>query len=148
MRDSEGVRSPLSRGPGRRRFTGGFRTVELNARGWGAIFGIGLVLGVIVVLGTSAPATVALPAGVLLTWITLVAMDRHRHRNHITQMGHGDMDAKAGAAIVASLRQMGIGAFYFELPGDDDDEFETDRGICCRWADSQVARRVMAEHLR
>jgi hypothetical protein len=138
----------LSRGPHRRRFTGGFRTVELNARGWSAILGIGLGWGGIVVLLTSAPAIAALPAGMLLTWITFLAIDRHRHRNHVVHMGYGDLDAETGAAIVEDLRSRGIVASYFEIPPEDDDDYETQRGIRCRRADSPVARHVIAGHLR
>lgn len=148
MDDSRAGPVPLGRRPRRHRFRGGFKTVELNVRGWSALLGMGLALGGIVVLATSAPPVVALPAGVLLTWGFFLVLDRHRDRNGMVNMGFGNMDAQAGAAIVASLQSMGIEASYFETPPEEDYEFETVRGISCRQADSEVVGRVTREHLR
>lgn len=70
----------------------------------------------------------------------------------MVRMGYGNIDSATGAAIVENLRNRGITASYFDETYDDTDEEDgeivTERGILCRQADLQVARRVTEEHLR
>ena len=90
----------------------------------------------------------ALPAGVLGAWAILLILDHRRHRNSIVGMGFGNMDSATGTLIVEDLKSRGIDANYFEEIEEDAKENYVFRGISCRNADAETARRVIEEHLR
>ncbi len=129
---------------------GGFKTADLNAAGWGALVGTGLVLGAIPVFAIGARARVALPTGVVVTWLALLALDRRRWRNATTNLGRGNMDRAAVEAAVAELQAKGIAATYWE----DREEVEVPgepalrRGITCRQADVKIATKGLDDQLR
>lgn len=127
---------------------GGFKTVELNHLGWGALIGLGLTLGAIVVVTSPLDAWFVLPAGVLITWTLLLVSDHFRWRNSMIGIGYGGMDAVIGAVIVDQLRDMGIAATYREETHEFDEEPLTQTSIVCRHADADVVRRLMDQHLR
>lgn len=59
---------------------GGFKTVALNVYGWSALVGVGLALGIVALVVFPATPWFAFPAGVIVTWLVLVAVDRQRWR--------------------------------------------------------------------
>ncbi|HEX2056775.1 MAG TPA: hypothetical protein VHI71_00245 [Actinomycetota bacterium] len=131
-----------------RRSPGGFKTVWLNAAGWGALVGPGLVLGFAATL-SGAPLAIALPAGVLVAWAVALVLDHLRWRNQLTAMGTTGLDATTGPIVVARLRELGIEAGYREIVVDDLDDGTPDvqRSIVCRNADRDTAERVMRDVL-
>jgi hypothetical protein len=162
--------SPLNLVPNRRRFKrdplrarqrGGFRTADLNVVGWSALVGAGLVLGVLVAVVFRTGFRIALPAGVLVVWLVLLALDERRWRNSMIGLGNEALTPESGAAIVAKLRTMGIEATYEEVDYSDevddeelqdDDDLHADRdyiqrSIRCRNADAKRVQEVMARHL-
>ena len=60
----------------------------------------------------------------------------------ITALGSDELTG-FGAAIVAALERLGISAEYREELIDEEDGGGVQRGIACRNADLEVARRVM-----
>lgn len=136
---------PLRRRPRlSNRERGGFKTVALNAAGWSALIAAGLVLGAMVVVATSVRAVVALPTGILVTWLLLLSLDHFRWRNSRVCIGRDDMDPTTGTEIVDRLQGMGVAATYWE---DYDDDNDTRRGIVCRQADAETVRKVMDQLL-
>ncbi|MPZ68447.1 MAG: hypothetical protein GEU71_02845 [Actinobacteria bacterium] len=128
-------------------FRGGFRSVQLNLRGWLALFGLGLLVGAVVAWLTPLGLPGALPMGVLSVWGTLLVLDRHREGNLIAVLGSDELDADLGAAVVAALERRGVTAEYREDVIDDEDGGGVQRGISCRHADRVVARKVMEQVL-
>ncbi|MBA2427285.1 MAG: hypothetical protein H0V60_09435 [Actinobacteria bacterium] len=131
---------------------GGFKTADLNAAGWGALVGTGLVLGAIPVFAIGARARLALPTGVVVTWLALLALDRRRWRNAMTNLGRGNMDRAAVEAAVAELQAKGIAATYWEERWEEDEvppgEPTLHRGITCRQADVKIATKGLDDQLR
>lgn len=124
-----------------------FKTVDLNVYGWSALIGAGLALGAVVGLSTGIDMAIALPAGVVASWLVLFALDYRRSRNLMTHLCRGDMDPATGAAIVAQLEAMGVTATYREDDFEADGETFTQRGIVCRHADAETVQKVMDQQL-
>lgn len=126
---------------------GVFKTIVLNLVGWSALITAGLALGAIVALATPVHPGFTLPAGVLVTWILLLAVDNYRWRKSMIHLCHGGMDTATGASIAAELQRMGIAATYHEETYEDDGETFTQRGIVCRQADVKTVRRELDRQL-
>ena len=134
--------------PLRRLSPGGFRTIELNVVGWGALVGAGLAAGALS-MGAGTPAVAALPGGVVTAWLVVLALDYRRWRRGHSGIGHGGLDPVSGDEIVARLRSMGIDATYEEqLIDEPDGTLYLQRSIRCRHPDARKVERVMDEVLR
>lgn len=137
-------RDPLRHG----RRPGGFKTVWLNLAGWSVLLGVGVVAGGVAAFA-GAPALLALPAGVVATWLLALVADHLRWRDMRTGMGRSGLDSENGPRIVARLRAMGIDAVYEETVVDGEEPGTTDvqRSIGCRNADRDAVAEVMREEL-
>lgn len=142
MSDRELLRA--GRPPG---FRGGFKTVVLNVFGWGALISIGLVFGTVAIVAIDLEGILALPSGVLLTWLALLLLDHRRWLNSQSSWCSDALNVDIGKLIVDELRSLGIDAIYEEETFEDDDNGFTQRCIRCRQADAETARNTMDRHL-
>lgn len=109
--------------------------------------GAGLVLGALVWLVSDLALIVTLPAGMLVAWAVLVALDHGRWRNSTTHICRDAMTAEGGKKIVDRLSQQGLQTTYRETFFDEEDGGGSQRGIVCRNADQAIVRRVIEEQL-
>lgn len=128
-------------------FRGGFKTVVLNVFGWGALISSGLVVGTIAIVAIDLEGILALPSGVLLTWLGLLLLDHRRWLNSQSSWCSDAMNAGIGKSIIDELRSLGIDATYEEETFEDDDNGFTQRCIRCRQADAETVRSIMDRHL-
>lgn len=119
--------------------------MHLNFYGWSALIGAGLALGAVAGLATGVDLRIALPAGVLATWLALFALDYRRARNSMIHLCRDDIDPTSGGEIVTQLEALGVSATYREETFDDEGEPYTQRGIVCRSAAAKVVVKVMDE---
>lgn len=119
----------------------------LNLYGWSALIGVGLVVGAVIKIATPLPIWTALMLGVVGVWGATLLLDYRRHRNSTVHLVHERFDSDSAPAVVSRLAGMGITATYHEYAYDDEDETLIQRGILCRQADVDVARRVLSETL-
>lgn len=128
----------MSRNPG------GFQTVWLNIYGWSALVGTGLALGAPIGLLTPLPLWIALVVGVLAVWGALLVLDHRRYLNSTVHLVDDRLDPETGAAVVARLAKLGVSAAYEEYDDEDEEGTYVQRGILCRQADVEGARRVLS----
>lgn len=109
------------RDPLRQRTHAGFKTVRLNAVGWGALLGAGGAAGAVLWYVTGLSLVITLPTGIGATWLILVALDHRRWRSMRTRIGYGGLTAEQADAVLARLRADGIEAVAVSGYDDSDD---------------------------
>ncbi len=121
-----------------------FRSADLNAVGWLAVFGPGVVAGLVVALASGLPLLLCVGVGALCSLFVAVVLDRLAWRRITTGLGT-ELPRPRAEAVVGRLRAQGV-EVVLEEHSHADGEVSLSFQSTNRFL-SDIHREVQAEQL-